>query len=400
MQANTIGGPGITILLPSGTYMLTRPITGTNGADSGDLNLTKPASGNPVISIIGAGALSTIIDANQRDRAFVISATRTAVIAGVTIRNGFAAPDRDGGGIWNEGVLTVSQSIVSDNDSHNGGANGGDGGGLANFGELTVNESSVIDNQAMYGGGIYNDGTLHVNQSTLSGNHVDFWGAGLMNDEIVYVSQSTVSQNNADVRGGGIYNGNILYVIQSTLSGNSAKTSGGGLYNYDGKTTNIYNATIVLNDADSNTDDVGTGGGIFNGPTGVVSLRNTLLAGNTIRNNFRQDCDGMLGSYGRNLIGTGIVSVAACNVGGTGATTYLNSLATLGPLQNNGGLTWTHALLGGSNAIDAGDPDQGCVDFAEVLTTDQRGAARIVGAACDIGAFEYRPPLYLPFLNR
>jgi hypothetical protein len=396
MQANTIPEPGITIILPSGTYTLTRVPTVVNGADNGDLNLTAPAIGNPVISIVGAGALSTIIDADRRDRAISVAANRTASISGVTIRNGLAFNSGDGGGISNAGVLTVSQSILSDND-------GVDGGGLANIGELTVNQSSIIDNQAIYGGGLYNDGTLHVNQSTVRDNHADYWGGGLMNDEIVFVSRSTLNQNDADQHGGGIYNANTLYVIQSTLSGNSAKTNGGGLFNYDNKTSNIYNSTIVFNDADHDIDQIygGSAGGVYNGPGGTVGMRNTLIAGNTIyHGGLYEECAGTLGAYGRNLIGTDSDSVPCTVTGDPGGWGFLNALATLGPLQNNGGPTWTHALLRGSNAIDAGDPALGCIDFAMPLATDQRGAARVVGVRCDIGAFEFRPPLYLPFLNR
>jgi hypothetical protein len=325
-----------------------------------------------------------------------VAANRIASITGVTIRNGFTANFGDGGGIWNAGVLTVSQSILSNNV-------GGDGGGLANFGELIVNESTIHDNQGIFGGVMYNDGTLHVNQSTVSGNHADRWGAGLMNDEILFVSLSTVSQNNADEHGGGIYNANTLYLIQSTLSHNSANTSGGGLFNYDDKTTNIYNSTIVFNDADHDIDQIygGSAGGVYNGPGGTLGMRNTLIAGNTLYNGGTyEECAGTLGAYGRNLIGTDSDWVPCTVTGDPGGWGFLNALATLGPLQNNGGPTWTHALLRGSNAIDAGDPILGCVDYAGPLTTDQRGATRIVGVRCDIGAFEYRPPLYLPFLNR
>jgi hypothetical protein len=55
----------------------------------------------------------------------------------------------------------------------------------------------------------------------------------------------------------------------------------------------------------------------------------------------------------------------------------------LGPLQNNGGPTLTHALLAGSPAIDA-------VPLADCsgVTDDQRGVLRPQGPACDIGAFE------------
>jgi hypothetical protein len=57
----------------------------------------------------------------------------------------------------------------------------------------------------------------------------------------------------------------------------------------------------------------------------------------------------------------------------------------LGPLQDNGGPTWTHALLPGSPALDVGDP-------AQCPATDQRGVPRPQGAGCDIGAFELEQP--------
>jgi len=57
----------------------------------------------------------------------------------------------------------------------------------------------------------------------------------------------------------------------------------------------------------------------------------------------------------------------------------------IGPLQDNGGPTWTHALLPGSPAIDAGDST-----LYQVPTDDQRGVPRPQGVAVDIGAFEYQ----------
>jgi hypothetical protein len=63
----------------------------------------------------------------------------------------------------------------------------------------------------------------------------------------------------------------------------------------------------------------------------------------------------------------------------------------LGPLADNGGPTWTHALDPASPAIDAGNP-AGCLGPGDVpLTDDQRGELRPAGDACDIGAFEYQP---------
>lgn len=96
----------------------------------------------------------------------------------------------------------------------------------------------------------------------------------------------------------------------------------------------------------------------------------------------------------------------AINSIASGSWDYLNALDSIAPLQDNGGPTWTHALRPGSNAIDGGDALFGCVDRgAQPLVFDQRGAARVVDgdgdgmAVCDVGAYEYRPPLYLPFIR-
>jgi len=68
----------------------------------------------------------------------------------------------------------------------------------------------------------------------------------------------------------------------------------------------------------------------------------------------------------------------------------------LGPLQDNGGPTFTHALLVGSPAIDAGDPNFDPNSFTPPLTTDQRGSGfpRVANGRIDIGAFEVQTPSY------
>jgi hypothetical protein len=63
----------------------------------------------------------------------------------------------------------------------------------------------------------------------------------------------------------------------------------------------------------------------------------------------------------------------------------------LGPLQDNGGPTETHALLPGSVAIDHVSPAM-CIDQSGApLPEDQRGEPRPGGAMCDVGAFEVQP---------
>ena len=148
---------------------------------------------------------------------------------------------------------------------------------------------------------------------------------------------------------------------------------------------------------------------IFNqdGNGAVFNVRNSIVAGNftsTSPYQYYDDCAGTLHAYSQNMFNAVLVS-SSCVINTTyGFWSYLDYLNSLGPLQNNGGPTQTHALLSNSNAIDTGDD---CVDYnGNPLPTDQRGFARIVDgnsdgfAFCDIGAFEYRPPLFLPLIMR
>jgi hypothetical protein len=123
---------------------------------------------------------------------------------------------------------------------------------------------------------------------------------------------------------------------------------------------------------------LGTGGGLaFR--TGTLGTRHTILAGNTGQSTA-PDLSGTLGSLGYNLIGN--------TTGGSGfdGSDLLNVDPELGPLQDNGGPTRTHALLEDSPAIDAGDPD-----LVAPPEYDQRGEGypRIV-RIIDIGAFEFQ----------
>jgi hypothetical protein len=397
MKANHTGGVGATIMVPSGIYSLTISVIGSDGEEEGDLNLTTPTtSGSPVITIIGAGASTTIIDANQLDRVFRVLANRTATISGITIRDGyFTGANAFGGGIYNQGSLTVSDAVIMLNHST------ALGGGIWNSGSLILMNSTISQNTAdSSGGGIRNDvGSVVVINSTLSQNNSGLNGGGITNFGILSVSSSTIYGNGA-VDGGGIYNGSSLTVINSTLSQNNAKNDGGGIYN-KGSAANVYNTSILFNSADTDVAG-GSAGGVYNndGAGGTFNLRNTLVAGNNVDNSpIYDDCTGTLNSFGRNLFW--MVTGCTVNNGSGGSWTYLNSLNLLGPLQNNGGPTWTHALLRGSNAIDGADPVFGCVDNnGSTIATDQRGWARAVGPHCDVGAFEYDPPVFLPLIRR
>jgi hypothetical protein len=148
---------------------------------------------------------------------------------------------------------------------------------------------------------------------------------------------------------------------------------------------------VVLDEADSDADfNGGLGAGALNDAAGDFAVRNSVLAGN-IRSGapVPSDCSGALDAYGHNRFG----SVAGCTVTHTGACggsdPLLGSLAELGPLQFNGGATPTHAIQAGSGLIDDVDSPCICQDrFGNPLAHDQRDGPRVVGARCDVGAFE------------
>lgn len=254
-------------------------------------------------------------------------------------------------GIYNNslGQLTLSSSTVANNIDLVGGSSIG-GGGIANAGgTVIINNSAITKNTAYRGAGIYNSwGTLTINNSTISSNASLDRGGGIANDTggTVILNNSTISDNNGGIFGGGINNFGTLILNSTTVSANYAYQYGSGIYN--GNTT---------------------------------TLQNSALAGNASAQ-LGSDCAGTLSSLGYNLIG----STANCS--------FVN---TTGDLVNVNAKLWTtligslgvHPLVPGSPAIDAGNPS-GCKnDLGNLLTTDQRGVARV--GRCDIGAYEFDP---------
>jgi CSLREA domain-containing protein len=427
-----------TIILPAGGYILT--VAGINeyAALTGDLNITED------LIIVGAGSASTWISANLIDRVFHIIGTATVEISAVTITLGKAGR---GAGILNYGTLTLTDVSFTDNNAFGGvGIGNTSGGGLYNIGTATltntafsgntatdggggfynaniatVTNSTFTDNSAGLGGGVYNSGggTMTLTNSTITGNTVSSNGGGIVNEHTLTLTASTISDNIASIAGGGIFNVSFasvstLTVTNSTMSGNVTSGDGGGIYNsetatftnstisgnsadsdgggiFNSSTVNLHNATITNNTADADADEQGEGGGFFTAAASTLSIGNSIVAGNfdnsvVIRH---RDCSGTIFSLGYNLI----QKINGCSLNGLNIN-LSRIQPLLGPLQDNGGATWTHALLAGSPAIDAGNP-AGCTDENNViLLTDQRGYVRPVDgnadtiSVCDIGAFE------------
>jgi len=337
----------------------------------------------------------------------IFQINRDVTLSGLTISNGKAPADgmspESGGGISFGGraVLTIANCAVTGNSSQNYG--GGIACGGAAFGASRVNiiNSTFSGNSAPYGGAIYVDGigfygyagcVATITNSTISGNTATSVGGGIYNVGGLTISNSTISGNSATVdvtaSGGGIFNYGNLTIANSTISGNSASL-GGGVTSTGGTpltpgTLNITNSTISGNSASE-------GGGLHLDLTTYTAQRSksTIIALNTSANG--PDVRGALTSDGFNLVGNNsgatILSPQASDQVGS-SVSPINPL--LGPLQNNGGATLTHALLLGSPAIDRGE--------SSGSTADQRGFGRRKdipslanapgGDGADVGAFE------------
>ncbi|WP_281288850.1 beta strand repeat-containing protein, partial [Phaeobacter marinintestinus] len=264
-----------------------------------------------------------------------------------------------GGGIYNAGTATITNSTIGDNRSIVS------GGGIYNSGTLTLDESTVSGNFVGYssyyfqtkigsGGGIFNSGTgvATITDSTLSGNEATIGGGGIENHGTATLTNSTLSDNEAD-SGGGVSNLGTATLSSSTLSGNDAQFGGGGIYNQG--TTTLTNSTVSGNNS-------GAGGGLSN--PGSMTLSNSIVLGNSATR----------GADEISTAGTLIVNNSLTGEDGETAADVFAALDTSGGglLADNGGSGLTIALnTGGANpALDAGDD-------ATAPVTDAAGSARV-----------------------
>jgi len=270
--------------------------------------------------------------------------------------------------VANTGDLTLNSATITGGNA-NGGFPNNRGGGIFNLGTVTVSNSTISGNSAnSWGGGIYG-GTVTVNNSTISGNTADR-GGGIFSWNTVTVTNSTISGNTAS-NGGGIHSSTVT-VNNSTISGNTANSRGGGIYNYGALT---LNRSLISGNAAA-----GGGNEIYN-YFGPVNADNYNLFGHSGETNAQ--------AFFNFTPGANDITATSDGTNPTALASILNTT-----LANNGTQPhpFTHALVAGSPAIDViPTTDPNCNPGSSV---DQRGGARANGAnqggsACDIGAFEF-----------
>ena len=309
-----------------------------------------------------------------------------ATVRDLTVTGGI---DEAGGGILNSGGnLTLVRVVVAGNEALNesSAAALATGGGIYSNGPLTLRESFIWGNRALAqggdesvaaGGGIEAAGALTVERSTIGFNLVQAFAEGgsrayaegggmLLTSGPVSIEESTISNNavtasegvNETVARGGGIQASTIALTSSTLTGNEVEVLAGGATSFAGGSNLLASSAV---------------------------LRNTIIA---IPQGDAESCFGGLTSGGYNLDEDG-----SC---GLGKSSDLSGVpAGLDPvLTDNGGPTYTHALLPGSIAIDRGN------SFGSAI--DQRGLPRPSdfasisnsegGDGSDIGAFELQAP--------
>ena len=339
---------------------ITFTVSGTITLTSGQLTLAN----NGALTIDGGGVIT--ISGNGASRVFSVASGAEVTLDGLGIGDG--ATSGNGGGILNNGTLTVSDSSVGGNLT----TGSGRGGGIYNNGTLTISASTFDGNLTTgsggnSGGGIYNLGTLVVTDSSLTHNTAHSSGGAIFNlGGTLTITSSTLSSNSANGGGGLVVNGGSGSLVNSTVAANSASLLGGGVVVSNSASFSVLDSTLSNN---SSAGGSGSGGGVY------VSDATLTLDNSIVANSTNGDCvqsDGTINAQS-SLIEDGLGCVTN-DLGGN-----LTGDPSLGTFTGV-----CYPLNSGSIAIDAGDNALVPVD----LTTDEAGNPRIQGAAVDLGAYE------------
>ncbi|MDB6112708.1 MAG: Cna domain protein [Pedosphaera sp.] len=305
-----------------------------------------------------------------------------------------------GGGVYNQGILLLTNCTFAGNKAigGNGGVGGtngsgslesyagaggagaiGAGAGVYNVGAGIVSVvNCTFDDNSTVGGNSQTAGTANNRNNGLPGSAgATSLGAGLCNIGTGTIINSTFFANLATGGAGG--NGG-LGDFTGGSGGNGGTGYGGNLYNAG--SLGVTNCTLSGGSAVGGPNGL-AGAGPFTGSdgapgvgrgdnianlAGVFSLQNSILAA------------GVNGMNGFGTITDRGFNISSDATPVLGANSRVNLNPKLGIPFNNGGPTLTLALLSGSPALDKGS--------VTPLPFDQRGAFRPQGTNYDIGAFE------------
>jgi hypothetical protein len=183
-----------------------------------------------------------------------------------------------GGGIDNDGELTLRGDDIADNTAFHG-------GGVRNGGALAVEGGSFTGNSAIDGGALNNlaGGTAAVAGALFAGNDQTNYGAAVANAGAMMISASII-RGNTSVYTGGIYNTGMLTIVASAIAGNSARDPFGQVGGIGGGILNLGERTVAFSTVTGNSAygaSGGDGGGIYNSGAGRLRVVASLIATNS-----------------------------------------------------------------------------------------------------------------------
>ncbi|MFT5679401.1 MAG: hypothetical protein ACI8RZ_000305 [Myxococcota bacterium] len=224
------------------------------------------------ISVVGAGAASTILDGSLSGSVILARTAGTEIaVEGVTLTNGSGSPGAytiiDGGGGIDCGAelnlsLTDMVSTAHATDL---------GGGLLVYGgcEVDVEGSEFTDSYGLWGMGVgIMEGSAVINNSVISGNQTNGFGAGiylgLLGSVYLELNDTLVENNDTFSNGGGLAINNSKGTVEVLCTG-SSKTSAGFLNN-----TSLYDGGgVFLNSSSATFESVDCDFGKSNSPDDV-----------------------------------------------------------------------------------------------------------------------------------
>jgi CSLREA domain-containing protein len=355
VAANSRSGKDTIKLRGGSPYRLEIPAGGMTGeALHGDLDVQGTTT------VTGAGVSRTLVDAEEKGRAFDLG-----------------------------GRVTLRRMTITDGSASSG------GGVSVGFRPARLDRLLITQNKAGDGGGVRTQSLdLVITRTTIAGNFADGGsGGGLAStageqSPRTRLLRSAVIGNGSSSIGGGIWLGGVpdtsgtapvLDAVNSTIANNGSALNGGGISaTFGGAEANLDNVTLAENRADADENDSGEGGGMHEF-AGEINSFDSIVADNGAPEESDPGAQ-CLGDFvgSASLLQNQLAPADGCFVTGFIGTDD----AMLGPLADNGGPTPTKALLDGSPAIGLAE---------ECPKADQRGRER-PRTGCDAGAFERRGP--------
>jgi CSLREA domain-containing protein len=343
-------------------YTLSIPGTGEWDNATGDINIRNNLTIDG-LTIIGYSVISAAVSGGNIDRVFSIAPGAVVTFTNMKIKDGTSVI---GGGIYNEGTLTLQNVHVQENSAlyDGGGIYSGLGavpiapgydsassysGGIDSVSVtipiLTLIDSAFLDNTAgSNGGGIANKGgALNMSGGTfLETNTADDSGGGIYSESSIpsTIEDASFYYNIASTGdGGNIYNrGNLEIHRTNVWWGDAIYGDGGNIYSGD---TGDGGSSLLIERTSITYGHSSNGGGVAN--DGELIMENVQLLWNNIDGN-----------------GGGLYTVESASQVSMNHVTFANNSSASGKSIYNG-LFSTHPVIVHNTILgNAGDTTGAC----------------------------------------